>query len=170
MTWILGEPTCCTTLPNACSYEEFDGCNGRWIHSCTKQSWGGDKKWTEGALFACVVWVYSYDLTLQYVVNYLIPHPLCICYENIEAPWCYQMCCLYELGQTKHAAGYTLVGSNYTKFEHFKEYSIYNGLGHHIKCLILSTSSFFSQRSFKEHNKFAYHSLVLTDLLQLWYY
>lgn len=97
MTWILGEPTCCTTLPNACSYEEFDGCNGRWIHSCTEQSWGGDKKWTEGALFACVLWVYSYDLTLQYVVNYSIPHPLCICYENIEAPWCYQMCCLYKL-------------------------------------------------------------------------
>lgn len=35
---ILGEPTCCTTLPNACSHEEFNGCNGRWIYSCPEQS------------------------------------------------------------------------------------------------------------------------------------
>ena len=71
------------------------------------------------------------------------------------------------LGQIKHAAGYTLVGSNHTKFDHYKEYSKYNGHGLHIKCLILSTGSLFFQRSFMEQNKYVCYSGVLTDLSQL---
>ena len=49
---IIGESTCCSTLPNACSHEEFDGYHGGWIYSNIEQSRGCNESWRKGALSA----------------------------------------------------------------------------------------------------------------------
>ncbi|KAJ1422680.1 signal recognition particle 54 kDa protein, chloroplastic isoform [Sesbania bispinosa] len=34
-TIMTGKPTCSSTIPNASSYEELDGCNAKWINANT---------------------------------------------------------------------------------------------------------------------------------------
>lgn len=73
-----GESTHCSNFPNACTNEELDGYNGRWVTSHNEQSSGGHEGRTEGdhvllALFETFLLYLNFSIYSPHFVQFLDP-------------------------------------------------------------------------------------------------